>query len=462
VVNLDEEKHPHCLELHPRLFYLLPFLYQDYYALATIRKHHAPTYCVVDTTQDPYKGLETHLLNPNHQNATWQSFYQQARWCDYMATPLSQGLLLADSLEIPGAFLTNNTDTRTLNRTLLTLADITNFRFYPHRVHNNWATVLERKNYARAKAIADTFPYHLFQTEPRHDTDPSNNKTLVVIIGSLRGGEAAWQSLYRHVLDVNQADLALMIGNATRSTSSLYARAKHVWEFPEYSDWADAIDTIAGPSWRTELKVNPAGGVLGGVQGHSGSGAIIFMARYWLLQRIRHLPYERFVVTRSDFVYKCRHNLSLLDSDAVWVPEGQDFGGITDRHVIASKHLIHKVLNILEPMIRRPERYFVNVLSGNPESIIRAQWTREAIYPHQVKRFPRPMYVGFVEGDVSRWGRTTKKKKRHGKTEEGVYAKYLGEYYFAKCYCGGGQIIDLATNSTRWDYTDAYQSFSCV
>src|SRR6056300_662546 len=38
------------------------------------------------------------------------------------------------------------------------------------------------------------------------------NSSLVIIMGNLRGGEQAWQSLYKNVLDVNSGDLALIIG----------------------------------------------------------------------------------------------------------------------------------------------------------------------------------------------------------------------------------------------------------
>jgi len=39
-----------------------------------------------------------------------------------------------------------------------------------------------------------------------------SNQTLVILMGNLRGGEKAWKTLYRRVLDINNADLALVIG----------------------------------------------------------------------------------------------------------------------------------------------------------------------------------------------------------------------------------------------------------
>jgi len=65
-------------------------------------------------------------------------------------------------------------------------------------------------------------------------------------MGNLRGGEVAWKTLYEQVLDLNSADLALMIGATPpeNRTSSLYQRAKYLWEFHEYEDWADDLDLI--------------------------------------------------------------------------------------------------------------------------------------------------------------------------------------------------------------------------
>ena len=64
-----------------------------------------------------------------------------------------------------------------------------------------------------------------------------NIKTLVVLIGSARGGEETWSSLYKYLLNPLSADLALLFGKSNNKTSSLYKKAKYVWEIDEYEDW---------------------------------------------------------------------------------------------------------------------------------------------------------------------------------------------------------------------------------
>ena len=84
------------------------------------------------------------------------------------------------------------------------------------------------------------------------------------------------------------------------------------------------------------------------------SDAFIFMIRHWIRQLIEGSnpveAYDRFIVTRSGFLHRCNHDVSGIDPHYVWVPEGQDYSGITDRHVVTSARLILCVLNILEPL----------------------------------------------------------------------------------------------------------------
>jgi hypothetical protein len=72
-------------------------------------------------------------------------------------------------------------------------------------------------------------------------------KTLVIVMGSLRGGEFAWHSMYENLLDLNHADLALAVGYIPEvdKNSSLYSRASYLWEFEEFEDWGIALDMIA-------------------------------------------------------------------------------------------------------------------------------------------------------------------------------------------------------------------------
>lgn len=194
--------------------------------------------------------------------------------------------------------------------------------------------------------------------EQAEEVPVKRNTSLVIVLGQLRGGEETWQTLYEHVLDINSADLAVFTtNNKTYHNNSLLQRAKYTWYHSEYEDWADAIDTINGTSWRKthlpqfhDYNVYSYTGknrsiLFGGIAGHEcdpmtartswcehiGSGIIVFMLRYWLMERIREEileMYDTFVVTRPDNMYLCPHAFVELDlrNDTIWVPTGEEYG----------------------------------------------------------------------------------------------------------------------------------------
>lgn len=212
--------------------------------------------------------------------------------------------------------------------------------------------------------------------DSRHPTRP---RTLVVVTGSLRGGEVAWRSLYENVLDVHGADLAVLTEDAVPAryeNASLFRRARYVWWVPKRRHFNEALDEMmatavsqnpsssssssrnrsrspdggAGtgassrtnmnttmlppPSWRNGLfRIHEETArrcdntALGGLELPShgnesvrASGAIIYHMRWVLANKIRELrltdEYDRFVVTRSDQYYACPLDMDLYAGDA--------------------------------------------------------------------------------------------------------------------------------------------------
>ena len=275
----------------------------------------------------------------------------------------------------------------------------------------------------------------------RH-TSVSGNKTLVVLLGNLRGGERAWETLEKHVLDVNDADLALLIGDTRDAfkNASLFARSEYIWRVTEYDDWADAIDLIDGPSWRNDLLplVYEKSWVLGGIKGYDfvGSGSIGLMMRWFLAQRLQQErlieKYDHFVVTRSDHYYVCDHRkeFNAINSGVLMVPKGEDYGGITDRHLVVGRDNLLKALNVLPPILRNPHQYvhlFDATFGNNLERLLAYRWMEEGL---TVQRFDRIMFVCGEAGDETR---TTQLGME---TPDGVRLKYAKEYVASYMTCG--------------------------
>lgn len=295
-------------------------------------------------------------------------------------------------------------------------------------------------------------------------------------MGNLRCGELAWESLYQNVLDYNnhfnsntnttttntssssnnsnkqslrfphQLDLALAIGDPNASmypNASLLSRAKFVFTFPEYgSDWSHALNLI-DPDWKDTIAPLLANTsiVLGGIpyrQWH-GSGAISFWIRWFLSQQLLQQDlitrYDRFVITRTDHFYMCPHDLSTLDPRYLWVPQGQDFGGITDRHLIVPSTLVLAALDVLPSLFQNPANY--PRLSDdyyNPEQLLWDRWKQQGLDQH-VRRFPRIMFTcgNPTLDDATRWKHTAEV------VPEGVRKKYRKEYLMSEATCKGDQ-----------------------
>lgn len=201
--------------------------------------------------------------------------------------------------------------------------------------------------------------------------------------------------------------------------------------------------------WREFLKVKDQflGGVLDEHNQHPGSAGILIFFRWFLLKNLidNNLidKYDRFIITRSDFIYQLPHpKMELMNENCIWIPDGEYYGGYTDRHVVLSKNSIESYLNILNNMVLRSNEYYMNMIHHN-------YWNLEKLIKfhlevnnmlHIVKEFPYVMYsVRNINGST-RWS------SGDYSNELGYYVKYNSEYeksgYYKSAYEKSGLSID--------------------
>jgi hypothetical protein len=298
------------------------------------------------------------------------------------------------------------------------------------------------------------------QMIPKSIRGPNHNRTLVIVLGNVRGGTPAWKSMIREVLDPNMADLALLVGEGDPvnppERTLLHDRAKYIWTVREFEDWADAMEDIPDtpPDWRQRLfgttNSSRRGNILlGAAHNITGSGALVFMFRFYLSQKIMEYDllsiYNRFVVTRSDHYYLCVHNLSEFSNDYLWVPEGSDHYGICDRHFIASNETILSALDILPPLVRNPEAYKTQLQTYpyNTERFLLLRWEQEGLLP-LLQRFNRTLFLVSSSKDQTRW----KPKGRYIKHLD-VYLKYPQEYRLSSKTCRARNIQKMQRLKAR-------------
>ena len=183
------------------------------------------------------------------------------------------------------------------------------------------------------------------------------------------------------------------------------------------------------PNWRMLHGVtheNWLGGVRHNEETMPGSGGIIFTARWYLLRYIENEKlfekYDRLIVTRSDFLHTVVHpNVTLFDSNYIWVPDGEGYGGITDRHVILSKYNYQAYLNGFSNIVLRPDDFFYKMInySWNCERFLKLNVLEQR---RNVKFYPYHMYTVRQSNDETTWA------KGAFHTDHGHYIKYDHEY----------------------------------
>ena len=212
--------------------------------------------------------------------------------------------------------------------------------------------------------------------------------------------------------------------------------------------------------WRNFLKIKDQ--FLGGIKDknnqHPGSAGILIFFRWFLLKNLIETDlinkYDRFIVTRSDFIYKLPHpKVEFMDKTKIWIPDCEHYGGYTDRHVVLSQQNIVQYLNILNNLVKRSNEYFFKMKQKsnkwNLEKLIKFHLTRNNVL-HLVKEFPYVMYSVRSINGTTRWGKGKFSKNL------GYCIKYNSEYvkssFYKKEFKNSGLKINLFYKNHIWNY----------
>jgi hypothetical protein len=228
-------------------------------------------------------------------------------------------------------------------------------------------------------------------------------RVLVILIGPMRGGHHAWNSLAQHVVRHLSADLAVVTHDTI--PEQLLPMVRYIWHIPEYTDWSQPLEAAGcGSQWRQlcALASNVMGGIpYCGQNEGKGSGAMMQASMLEVYKRLTSdgvaSQYTHFVLTRADHVYGCPHP---FPSNSVMIPEGEDYGGITDRHLVAPREYFLKAVN-MSAILCNADSY----ASRNPENVetLLALFFSDLGLP--IERFPRNMFLIRTKTDSTRWSK---------------------------------------------------------
>ena len=256
-------------------------------------------------------------------------------------------------------------------------------------------------------------------------------KTLVCIIAQTRSHEVVWDNFKTNVLDELNADLALCIG-VTKNynfNNPFWKNAKFKWTIDEFGeDYTDAFNYAQKiiynktdkklPDWKILLNIKDfwLGGIKGFTSGDKthlasfpnwkkdrvGSSSILIFYRWLLLQNLKKNnlinKYDRFIITRSDFFWPIKHpSLKNLSERYIWIPDGEGYGGITDRYAILNKNDVKIYLSILDPILTEPKTLYKlmkNQRNWNLEKYLKLYFEQKNIN-QRIKFFPYIMFTVF-------------------------------------------------------------------
>lgn len=277
------------------------------------------------------------------------------------------------------------------------------------------------------------------------------NKCLVIILGHARASDLTWDSFKSNVFYKLNADLALCVGeaNTNNNANPYWKHAKYKWISEEYENYAlgyDNFQNIYGGTnnWRELLDFAPddvapfLGGCYDEKNKPAASAGILIYYRALALQYIKDLKldntYDRFLITRSDFIWQSPHpSLDKLSSAKIWIAFGEKYGGITDRYALLNNKDVFTYLDILRPIVtdhillKSKLLVFDKYRRINMESYIKFHLLDNNIYK-SVRFIPYYMFSVRNKDSPGRWSKGTYNKKLD------CFIKYPDEKIMADIY----------------------------
>jgi hypothetical protein len=221
-----------------------------------------------------------------------------------------------------------------------------------------------------------------------------NNKFLVIVVGIPRGGNRVYRSIYKHLLKPLDSDLALCSEEKYLQNNYLKDKAKYLWTIPDYSDWNEYYKKFRNGNYAKYFQA----GVDTGLE---NSGKIHFAIKDIILNNhIKILEKYKFIIyTRFDQIHISNHK-SEFDENKIYIQEGEDYGGINDRHSVFASKYAKKFLDICSYI--DSEKGIRNVPKHpNCERVLNQFLIDNGLT--NIERFRRYQFTVLKTGDVTRW-----------------------------------------------------------
>jgi len=226
-------------------------------------------------------------------------------------------------------------------------------------------------------------------------------KYLIILSGSPRGSQYAWKSLIKYVKEPLSADLAVSYGNNFKLPNYLEENSEYIWDFNEPSNWKSYYKKEYSGTWKNFLLLGKDLGMAGGIDNFSGSGAIVSGLKDIIYKNYLSIldKYDYIIHTRFDQMYTETHEH--FEGDKIWIPEGEDYYGICDRHAIFPAKYSKEFFGICEyindtEVLKNPPKHVT------PESVLLGNLKYNNL-DHLIERCKRKQFTVADSNDTTRW-----------------------------------------------------------
>ena len=248
-------------------------------------------------------------------------------------------------------------------------------------------------------------------------------KYLIILSGIPRGGHKTWASLVRNVQKPLNADIALLYGDKFKISKYLRNQSRFDWQFKEPENWKDFYqERFQDESVLDFIKKGSEYGMAGGIDDFNGSGAIVQGFRMIVYENYLDelLKYDYIIYTRFDQYYVSTH--PHFKGDKLWIPKGEDYFGICDRHVIFPSKYSKKFFGV-HKYLGNPETHKNTDYEISTERVYLDSLIHNEIDKH-IERIDRFQFTSAIESDPTRWRKAKYKIYLSG----GLLMKYPDEF----------------------------------
>ena len=148
-----------------------------------------------------------------------------------------------------------------------------------------------------------------------------------------------------------------------------------------------------------------------------------------------HRHYDRFILTRADYVYFCDHaDIRTMAEDVGNMPPGEGYGGYSDRHTVGATAVFMRMINITQALMCEPETWKQVLIPAHPNMNLETATAR--YFQHiniSIQEFPRSMFTVKLPADPTRWSKGTATDIISN--YDGLLVKYPAEFDMAKAHC---------------------------